>query len=74
MNEAVLYIFCLFLIYFSILETSTESRFTLGFVFMVIFLVWVCLNFLIVIWQALRFVKLLIKRGYYRILGSIMAK
>ena len=66
-NEATLYFFCLFLVYCSISETSVESRFSLGYVFIGVFLVWVCVNFTVIIWQALKFVKQLMKRSYYRL-------
>ena len=49
-NECFLYIFCLLLVYFSILETKTESRFKLGFVFMILFYFWLSLNFIFIVW------------------------
>lgn len=61
-----LYLFCLFLVYFSILETSVESRFTLGYVFIAIFILWVSLNIAVMVWHAVKFIKQLLKRSYFR--------
>lgn len=73
-NESTLYLFCLFLVYYSISETSVESRFTLGYVSIGVFFVWVCVNFAVIIWQALKFVKQLMKRSYYRFNNKNLAK
>ena len=37
LNESILYILCLFSVYFCSVESSIESRLTIGWVFMAIF-------------------------------------
>ena len=54
------------MVYFSASETSPASRTTLGYVFIVLFIVWLCLNLGLIIWQALSFTRLVLKRSYYQ--------
>ena len=49
-NEVIIYIFCLSLVYFSIAETSTASRFALGYISIALFIFWATLNFTFIIW------------------------
>ena len=74
LNEGFLYIFCLFMVYFSIVETGVYSRFTLGYVFIGVFIVWMCLNLTFIIVQAIERIKLLLKRSYYRSLRHKLAE
>lgn len=69
-----MYVFCLFLVYFSILETSTESRFTLGYIFISLFIVWASTNFSLVIWQTIKLSIMLIKRSLYRKRSRVLNK
>ena len=73
-NEAFLYLFCLFMVYFSILETSFESRITIGYVFIACFISWTCLNFTVIIYLAIKFAKLLLQRSYFRFNHRLVAK
>ena len=66
MNEAFIYVFCLFMVYFSSSETSPANRATLGLGFIGLFILWLVLNFFLIIRQALYFTRLLLKRSYYQ--------
>ena len=43
-NECYVYAFCLFLVYFSVSETSASSRSTLGIYFIGLFITWMAIN------------------------------
>ena len=74
MNETAMYIFCLFLVYFSFGETSVDSRFALGYVFIMLFFIWSALNFTLIFWQSVRRCKMLLKRYKFRLINKRVKK
>lgn len=65
-NEAAVYVFCLFLLYFSSSEASYSGRIAVGYCFIGLFILWLMLNLCAVLMQSLNFIKLLLKRSYYQ--------
>ena len=66
MNETIIYVFCLFMVYFSFTETEVGSRYALGYLFMIVFFAWSALNFALIFWQSIRRCYLLLRRYLFR--------
>ena len=61
----MLYIFALFLVYFSMLEIDPANRITVGYAFIGVFIAWMVANVTFILWQTVIFIKKLMKRQYY---------
>lgn len=61
----MLYIFAMFLVYFSILETDPANRITVGYAFIGVFIAWMVANVSFILWTTVVFIKKLMKRQYY---------
>ena len=63
-NEIILYILCLFSVYFCNVESSISSRLTIGWVFMVVFTVLMLGNTLFLLKLIFKHFKLVMKKKY----------
>ena len=73
-NEAGIYLFCLFMTYFTGESENHSARFTMGYVFIGFFVVWLAVNLITVIWQAVAFARRLMKRGYVKVTHKELVK
>ena len=60
----MVYFLIMIVFYFNILESSAETRFTVGYIWIACFIAWMVANVTFILWQTLIFAKTLLRRQY----------